>query len=187
MTSSGLTASAYRADLEQWFAWDGATVLVRPVRPQDAEEHHELLRALEREDLCPRTLTRLPDLAPERASALCAIDYDREMTFIAIHATNGDQSALGLVRSVVDAGNDCAEFAMALRPDVKGRGLGRILLGKLIAYYRTRQTRELVGEARADDVRRLQLARAFWFDVAPSGAPGRMTLRLTLGPLIAAN
>jgi GNAT superfamily N-acetyltransferase len=176
----------YRVDLEQWVAWNGGAIHVRPIRSDDYEQQRSFFYALSAADLQPRTLSQLPSVQVGQLARLTWIDYEREMTFIALLNDETPGRAVGLVRSAVDAGNERAEFALALRPDMKGRGLGRILLGKLIAYYRARRTQELVGEARADDARMIELARAFWFEVRTDPESGAVTLRLTLGPSVAA-
>jgi len=175
----------YPADLEQWVAWNRKTVQVRPVRPQDAELHRLFFARLDQRDLNPRTLERMPVVGPGSLDRLTRIYYDREMTFIVLLPDDGCGEALAVARSTIDV-RGCAEFALAVRPDLKGRGLGQMLLGKLIRYYYPRQARELVGEARADDINRIELARAFWFEVLPATTPDMVKLRLTLGPTVIA-
>ena len=65
------------------------------------------------------------------------IDYDREMAFIAV---GDDANTLGVVRSVTDPDNETAQFAIVVRSDLHGRGLGVALMHKLIAYSRSRGT-----------------------------------------------
>ena len=171
----------YPQDLEQSVKWQGQTILLRPIRPEDAEQHHAFFRLLDPEDIRYRTFMQMRDLETSQLARLTQIDYDREMAFIATgqdHGTHVD--TLGVARAVADPDNDKAEFAIILRSDLKGRGLGRLLLGKLIAYCRSRGTRELVGEALGDNRPMIALARAFQFEVKPSQAPGIVTLRLPL-------
>ncbi len=68
-----------------------------------------------------------------------------------------------------------------MRSDLKGRGLGSILLRKLIDYLRSRGTRAIVGEALADNERVLALVRRYGFTRTPSSDGSTVTLRVDLG------
>jgi acetyltransferase len=80
------------------------------------------------------------------------IDYDREMAFIATapNAT-GDPETLGVVRTVTDSANQRAEFAIIVRSNMKGRGLGSALMSKMIRYTKARQTPLLCGQLLAEN------------------------------------
>jgi acetyltransferase len=70
------------------------------------------------------------------------------MAFIATRpGADGHAETLGVGRVVADPDNMSAEFAVTVRSDLKGKGLGRDVDEKLIAYCRARGTREIVGEA----------------------------------------
>lgn len=70
------------------------------------------------------------ELARSELARFSQIDYEREMTFIAVESQGqGDQltsdaGMLGEVRAVTDPDNWRAEFAIMVRSDLKGRGLG---------------------------------------------------------------
>jgi len=178
----------YPEELEQRVDWEGRAVLLRPIRPEDGEAHRRFFATLDPEDVRYRTFMQLRTLAPSQLARLTQIDYDREMAFIATaQDENGDSETLGVARAIGDPDNLAAEFAIVLRSDLKGRGLGRILLGKLIAYCSERGTGELVGEALTDNVRMIALAREFGFDVVPAGAPGIVSMRLPLRSAAAAD
>jgi L-amino acid N-acyltransferase YncA len=73
-----------------------------------------------------------------------------------------------------------AEFAIVVRSDVKARGVGHVLLSKLIAYCTSRGTKQLVGEALPDNHPMITLARTLGFDVVPLDGSRVVSLRLTL-------
>jgi acetyltransferase len=76
------------------------------------------------------------------------IDYEREMAFVA-YAPGEESETLGVVRAIADPDNREAQFAIVVRSDLKGLGLGRALLEKMIRYCRQRGTGELVGQVLA--------------------------------------
>ena len=80
---------------------------------------------------------------------LTQIDYAREMAFVAV-ATEGEGTecqpqTLGVVRAVADPDTIDAEFGITVRSDLKGGGLGELLMRKMISYLRTLGTRRLVA------------------------------------------
>jgi acetyltransferase len=169
----------YPVELEQRITWEGRSIVLRPIRPEDSEQHRAFFAALDSEDIRFRTFTQVRELPPSQLARLTQIDYDREMAFIATQeGTPGQCETLGVARAIADPDNVTAEFAIILRSDLKGRGLGRLLLAKLIAYCRSRGTRELVGDTLPDNRRMLGLARAFSFEIRPSY--GVMSMRLPL-------
>jgi acetyltransferase len=168
----------YPEDLEEWILWQGRKVLLRPIKPEDGAQHVEFFNALEPEDIRYRVFTHIRELQGSQLARLTQIDYDREMAFIAVSEHDpGRFETLGVVRAVADPDNIAAEFAIIVRSDLKGQGLGSILFKKLIDYCRSRGTRELVGEALADNQRVIGLTRRFGAALTHS-EPGIVTLRI---------
>jgi acetyltransferase len=173
----------YPEDLEEWISWQGRKILVRPIRPEDGAQHIEFFNALDPDDVRYRVFMRMRELKPSQLARLTQIDYDREMAFVAISEREpGRFETLGVVRAVADPDNIAAEFAIIVRSDLKGKGLGPILLKKLVDYCRSHGTRELIGEALADNQRVIGLVRGFGGTVVHS-EPGTVVLRFDLTPL----
>ena len=64
---------------------------------------------------------------------LTQIDYEREMAFVAVApGPDGAEQTLGVARAVADPDNIDAEFGIIVRSDLKGTGLGSVLMHKLI-------------------------------------------------------
>jgi acetyltransferase len=88
------------------------------------------------------------------------------MAFIAVGTLpDGSQETLGVARAHTDPENHTAEFAVLVRSDLKGKGLGSTLLGKLIRYCRARGTKRIVGEVLSDNTRMLHLAEEQGFRI----------------------
>jgi len=159
----------YPEELEEWISWQGRRVLLRPIKPEDGAQHVAFFNALDPEDVRYRVFMRIRELQLPQLARLTQIDYDREMAFIASSECEpGRFETLGVARAIADPDNVSAEFAIIVRSDIKGKGLGPILLGKLIAYCRSRGTKELVGEALADNRRIAGLVRRFGGSVGMS-------------------
>ena len=68
------------------------------------------------------------------------------MAFIAVRREpNGKDETLGVVRAVADPDNVDAEFAIVVRSDLKGRGLGHLLLAKMIDFLTAQGTERVVA------------------------------------------
>ena len=130
--------------------WEGSPLLLRPIRPEDAPAHVRFFAAVDQRDVRLRFFTALRELPPAQLARLTQIDYDRAMAFIATRpGADGQPETLGVVCAVADPDNRRAEFAILVRSDLKGKGLGQVLFGKLVDYFRGRGTEFLVGEALA--------------------------------------
>jgi acetyltransferase len=171
----------YPAELEEWITWDGRPTLVRPIKPEDAPQHIEFFNSLDPVDVHYRMFMMMRELRPSQLARFTQIDYDREMAFIATSKLpDGRWQTLAVARAVADPDNVRAEFAIIVRSDLKGRGLGPILLRKLIDYLRNRGTTEVVGETLSDNKRLLGLVKQFGFEIQPSPGSGTVSLRLRL-------
>ena len=71
------------------------------------------------------------------------------------------------VRVVVDPDNRDAEFGVIVRSDLKGGGLGRRLMRKMIGHLRARGTQRMVGTVLRENAGMLELARALGFQEDP--------------------
>ncbi len=175
-----LAIRPYPQELEQQVAWQGAPLTVRPIRPEDGPAHVAFFAALTPDDVMYRMFVRMRELGPSQLARFTQIDYDREMAFIATRGADGSAETLGVARIVADPDNISAEFAVTVRSDLKGQGLGKLLMARLVDYCRSRGLREIVGEALPVNTRVLRLARSLGFTLAPAPAPDQGTVRMTL-------
>ena len=176
-----LAIRPYPQELEQTVAWNGGDIVLRPIRPEDAAQHQAFFHALDADDVRLRFFTAMRELPPAQLARLTQIDYDRAMAFIATRPlAGGGAETLGVVRAVLDPANQSAEFAIIIRSDLKGKGLGYILFGKLVDYFRARGTAEIVGDALAENLGVQKLVRHFGGVVLPHQEPGMVRLQLPL-------
>lgn len=180
-----LAIRPYPEALEEWIDWQGAPVLLRPIRPEDGPQHIEFFTALDPEDVRNRIFTRMRELPPSQLARLTQIDYDREMAIVATRKrADGTQETLGVVRVIADPDGIEAEFAIVVRSDLKSRGLGRILMNKIIAYCKQRGLQEISGETLCQNDSLLGLVRRLGFSTvrSPDGDTFLLKLRLSDEP-----
>ena len=164
-----LAIRPYPKELEQTVAFDDREILIRPLRPEDAAQHREFITHISEEDMQARFFRAVKELPPGELAYLTQLDYERAMAFIAVTKNEqGHSETLGVVRAQADPDNDTAEFAVLVRSDRKGHGLGSLLLEKIIRYCRQRGTRCIAGDVLATNTRMLQLAKAHGFHVDSS-------------------
>ncbi|MBM3568000.1 MAG: bifunctional acetate--CoA ligase family protein/GNAT family N-acetyltransferase [Alphaproteobacteria bacterium] len=136
-------------------------VLIRPIRPEDEPGHFAFFSRLAPEEIRFRFFGLVRSFDHGQMARFTQIDYDREMAFVAIDPDSGE--TLGVARAVADPDNVDAEFAVVVRSDLKGHGLGRALMETLIGYCRGRGTRTLSGQVLGENRRMLDLAAELGF------------------------
>jgi acetyl-CoA synthetase (ADP-forming)/acetyltransferase len=179
--SRKLAIRPYPLELEQHIDWDGGRIMLRPIRPEDAPQHQVFFNALDADDVRLRFFSAMRELPPAQLARLTQIDYDRAMAFIATRiGADGKPETLGVVRAVADPDNQSAEFAIIVRSDLKGKGLGYILFQKLVDYFRSHGTGEIVGDALSENFGVQKLVRHFGGVVLPHPEAGMVRLQLSL-------
>lgn len=139
---------------------DGRPVLLRPVRPEDEPLEEAFFSRVAPEDLYWRFFRRMARLERAELARLTQIDYDREMAFVAVAQGASGDEILGEVRTVTDPDNEGAEFAIIVRSDLKGNGLARALMDKMIRYCRRREIRTLFASVMTENHSMRRLAQA---------------------------
>jgi acetyltransferase len=159
-----LAIAPYPQDLETTEQLpDGTTLRVRPLRPEDEPLLHDLAAHMSPEDLRLRFFTPVRGLTHAVAARLSQLDYDREMALLA----EREGTALGVAHFFADPDKLRAEYAIAVRSDWKGRGIGFLLMTRLMAIAGQWGIGELVGEVMRENEPMLQMCREFGFVITP--------------------
>ena len=178
---AGLAIAPYPAELVEQWRTGGETFIVRPIRPEDAEQHGEFFQRLSPEDIRFRFFSAMRALSPEQMARMTQVDYDREMAFVALReATN---ETVGVARLVIEPDRRAGEFAVIVQRDMKGKGLARHLMQRLIDWGRASGLSEIVGQVLADNAPMLAFVRRLGFALrrVPE-EPDVMEARLSLDP-----
>jgi acetyltransferase len=179
--SERLAIRPYPRELEELIEFDGGPITLRPIRPEDEPAHRAFFQELSHEDIHFRFFDLLREPVQTELARFTQIDYEREMAFVAVRS-DGEQleETLGVARAVTDPDNIVAEVAIVIRSDLKGKGLGSVLLKKLIDYCRERGTREVVGRVLPENERMLSLAKKHGFRLASPAGEEALEVRLTI-------
>jgi acetyltransferase len=131
-----------------------------------------------------RLFQNLKSLPNELASRISQIDYLREMSFVAVARADGDGTRagelLGLVQLAATPELDQAEYGIIVRSDMKGRGVGYMLMQKLIAYARAQGMARLYGDVLRENAGMLRLCREFGFAIRTGDDPAVLHTELSL-------
>ncbi|MCD9500195.1 bifunctional acetate--CoA ligase family protein/GNAT family N-acetyltransferase [Photobacterium carnosum] len=155
---------------------DGKQILLRPILPEDEPTHKAFISQVSEEDLYKRFFSEIGELNHEALAKFTQIDYDREMAFVAVY----DEMIIGVARALSDANNKDAEFAILIRSDFKGAGLGRILMVKLIDYAKQRGLHTLTGITMPTNRGMITLAQKMGFEIDVQLADGVVDMQLLL-------
>lgn len=161
----------------------GERIAIRPIRPEDEPRLIALVAATTPEDLRLRFLGALRELPHAMAARLSQIDYAREMAFVAT-AIPSDGAILGVARMVADPENEVAEYAILVRSDWKGRGLGYMLMTNLLAYARARGLKRLHGDVLRENATMLQMADELGFRRENTADPEVVRVCIDLAPTV---
>jgi len=154
----------YPQALEARVDWQGRTLLIRPIRPEDTALHRDFIAAMPAGDFRLRFFNVAHELSRRETARLVQIDYAREMAFVAIDPGDGAAPRmLGVARAVIDPDNQDAEFAVAIAASAQRHGLARLLMDRLIDYLRERGTQRLCGVSLHENVALHALAHGLGF------------------------
>lgn len=153
---------------------------MRPIKPEDAPLIDDLLDHTDPEDLRMRFLSPLRRLPRQLAARLTQIDYDREMAFV-IFTDDTERELAAVGRLSEDPDRERAEYAILVRTDHQGIGLGYALMKHLIAYAKSRGVGEVFGHILRENHHMLDLCETLGFVREHiDGEPGVVEMRLPL-------
>jgi acetyltransferase len=155
---------------------NGESCLFRPILPEDEPQLQSFIAKVTKEDLYYRYFSEINEFTHEDLANMTQIDYDREMAFVAIR----HDEIIGVTRAISDPDNIDAEFAVLVRSDLKGLGLGRRLLEKLIEYTAEHGLQRLNGITMPNNQGMVALARKLGFQVDIQLEDGIVSLTLPL-------
>ena len=146
---------------------------IRPIRPEDEALYQDFFAAVTPDDHRLRFFGAGPKLSHGFLARLTQIDYAREMAFVAVAQNTG--ALLGVVRLIADPDYTRGEYAILVRSDLKGRGLGWRLMQHLIDYAKAEGLKELYGSVLTDNSTMLRMCRELGFTI--ESEPGDESIR----------
>lgn len=141
----------------------GRKIRLRSIRPDDEQGLHDFFARLSPEDVRMRFLQPLKRLPEPLAQRLSHLDPEHEMALVAFD-TPGTE-ILGVGRLSDDPAKGGAEFALTVRSDRQGLGLGHILMARILDHAWERGIGEVFGDVLAENAKMLDLCRSLGCEV----------------------
>jgi acetyltransferase len=145
---------------------DGTDIVVRPIRPEDAEIEARFVRELSPEAKYFRFMNSLQELSQEMLVRFTQIDYHNEMALIAVCNSDGVEEQVGVARYTTNLDKKSCEFALAVSDAWAGRGIGHHLMKNLMEVARDRDLEKMEGQVLSNNHRMLQLMQNLNFKIS---------------------
>ena len=146
---------------------NGKDIVIRPIRPEDAEIEDMFVRSLSAESKYFRFMQSLQELTHEMLVRFTQIDYDREMAFIATTEIRGEEAEIAVGRYVTNPDGNSCEFALVVGDDWRRMGIGTRIMMALIEVAKSRGLRTMEGEILTENTKMISLARKLGFTIRP--------------------
>jgi acetyltransferase len=163
-----MAIAPYPAHLvSHWQLADGTDIIIRPIRPEDAELDQRFIRGLSKESRYFRFMQAMQELPETLLASLTQIDYGREMALIAVTQDKGQEAALAVARYVINPDGSSCNFALAVADSIAGKGLGGKLMVSLMAAAREQGLKEIEGNVLNNNHRMLKFMSDLGFAIQP--------------------
>ena len=141
---------------------DGTRVLLRPIRPGDKEQLVEGFGRMSPDSRYRRFLRPVTRLSERELRYLTEIDYIDHFAWVALAVDEPSTPGLGVARYVRDPDDPgVAESAIAVVDDFQGRGLGTLLMVRLMETARSHGIERFRSYVLSDNRAMIELLRAF--------------------------
>jgi len=160
---------------------NGREVLIRPIRPEDAEPLGAAFALLQPEEVRQRFLHPIKELSPEMLTAFTRPDAKTQFALVAAEPFPAGEALVGAVARVsIDAGSRNAEFAILVSHYVNGMGLGRHLMRRIVLWAKGKKVERLYGDVLESNLPMLALAQSLAFRRESSDSQGLVRIVLDL-------
>ncbi len=160
---------------------DRRELLLRPVVPEDAEPISAGFALLNPEEVRLRYQHPMKALGAQYLHRLTHPQRGRDFVLVLAEPFPAGEALIGAVARL-SRGERAreAEFAIIVSRFLSGRGLGRLLLCKLVAHARRSRLEAIHGDVLDDNTPMLHLARSLGFHRESSDSAGMVRVRLLL-------
>ncbi len=144
---------------------NGTDIIVRPIRPEDAELERKFIEGLSQQSRYYRFMHNVKNVTPEMLARFTQIDYHRELALVALVEEQGQWQEIGISRYVLNPDGVSCEFAVVVSDQWQRTGIGYKLMELLIEAARAKGLKYMDGIVLKDNTGMRKLARSMGFDV----------------------
>ena len=179
-----LIISPYPAWQEQLYTTrESEQVLIRPVKPEDADPMMDFFETLSTHTIYLRFFTPLKQLSKRMLIQLTQIDYDREVALVAWFPAHKGEKIIGTARIIFTANGTEGEFAIMLADSWQGKGIGAALLKSCLAFSKRYGLKRVFGVVLRENRQMLRLADKLGFKKVSTPASGEIELIIDIEKL----
>jgi GNAT superfamily N-acetyltransferase len=142
---------------------DGWRIFVRPIKSGDGLLIRDLLGHVSKEDLRLRFFDSIKEFSQPFIAKLTELDGRRAMAFVAFDEAS--RETLGVVWLYCDSMHETGEYAILLKSDLKGRGLGWALMQRIIEYAKSEGLSRIDGQILQENYVMLKMCRELGFEI----------------------
>ncbi|MET0070799.1 MAG: bifunctional acetate--CoA ligase family protein/GNAT family N-acetyltransferase [Candidatus Thiodiazotropha sp.] len=147
---------------------NGTNIVIRPIRPEDADLEQNFTRQLSDEAKYFRFMSSIQELTPEMLTRFTQIDYHNEMALIAVTEEGDHEIELGVARYVTNPDRKSCEFALVVSDQWQRQGIGHKLMHQLMEVARDRGLEKMEGEVLSNNFKMLDLMKSLYFSITTS-------------------
>ncbi|MDP2752640.1 MAG: GNAT family N-acetyltransferase, partial [Rhodocyclaceae bacterium] len=150
-----------------WQLPNGIDVVIRPIRPEDAELTQNFVRNLSEETKYFRYMDAVRELSQAMLVRFTQIDYDREMALLAVTTIDGKEVELGVARFAINPDGHSCEFAVVVGDAWQKQGIAHKLMDVLMDVARAKGLTVMEGEVLKRNHSMLTFVESLGFKVSP--------------------
>lgn len=177
-----LVISPYPQHLERHDLTDMQMPLfIRPIKPEDAPLFVELFNSLTPTSIYYRFFSVVKTLSPEILARFTQVDYDREISFVALEdQEEGVERMLGVANIVGEPDGKRGEFSVLIGDPWQGKGIGAKLLLQCLEIAKERGMEIVWGTVLAENAYMLALGKKLGFTIKQGEDPSEYKLTIDL-------
>lgn len=166
---------------------NGRELLIRPIRPEDAEPLRAGFDLLQPDEVRQRFLYSLKEMTPAMAERFTRINPKNEFALVAAEPLPPGEALVGAVaRAAIDGSGRNAEFAILVSRYIAGMGLGRYLMTRLVKWARGKKLDTIYGDVFENNQAMVALSQSLGFErEVQHDAQGLVRVVLALKPAAA--
>ena len=144
---------------------DGTDIVIRPIRPEDAEIEAKFVRELSTEAKYFRFMNSLQELSQDMLVRFTQIDYHNEMALIAVRSDDAGDEQIGVARYTTNVDKTSCDFALTVSDRWQGRGIAHHLMQDLMEVARDRNLEKMQGQVLSENTKMLELVASLNFQI----------------------
>jgi N-acetylglutamate synthase-like GNAT family acetyltransferase len=142
---------------------DGKEITIRPICLDDAQREQEFIDSLSSQSRYHRFLNGMAHPSPVLIKKLVEIDHRKDEAYVAVVNENGKLVQIGVSRYCADASGKSGEFAIVVADAWTHKGLGTLLMQRLIKTAKEREINSMYSIDAAENANMRDFAKHMGF------------------------